>query len=170
MLGGIGIGAGDQDAHVADVGTRRPDLRPVDHVLVAVTHSPGGEVGEIRTGVGFGEELTPDVLVGEDPIEVAGLLLLGTAEQDRRSGPADPDGVRRHLPSTGTLHLQPGELLLDDDLVDRVGADPPRLGPVRHDIAGLVQFGLCRFGVGLAPRSDGDAPRVSVGGKVEVHQ
>ena len=170
MLGGIGIGAGDQDAHVADVGTRRPDLRPVDHVLVAVTHSPGGEVGEIRTGVGFGEELTPDVLVGEDPIEVAGLLLLGTAEQDRRSGPADPDGVRRHLPSTGTLHLQPGELLLDDDLVDRVGADPPRLGPVRHDIAGLVQFGLRWFGVFVTPRPDGEAPRVVVGRKVEVHQ
>ena len=58
----------------------------------------------------------------------------------------------------------------DDDLVDRVGADPPRLGPVRHDIAGLVQFGLRWFGVFVTPRPDGEAPRVVVGGKVEVHQ
>ena len=66
--------------------------------------------------------------------------------------------------------LQPLELLTDDDLMNRVGADPPRCWPMWSDVTRLVQFGLSGVGVGLTPRPNIETARVIVTGKVEVHQ
>ena len=65
--------------------------------------------------------------------QVAVLLLGGAGEQEGGSGPSDPDGVGR------SLHLGPAELVVHDQLVGGVGADPPRRGPVRSDQAALGQ-------------------------------
>ena len=61
-------------------------------------------------------------------------LVVGGVLDQREDHPAG-DAVRRPLDAGGR------ELLLDHELLDRAGAPAPRLGPVRHDVAGLDQRG-----------------------------
>ena len=51
MLRDVGIGAGEQDHVVGDVGHRGPHLRPVDHPFVAVLDRLGG--GRCHVGAGL---------------------------------------------------------------------------------------------------------------------
>ena len=71
VLRHIGVGAGDEDAELGEVGQRGPDLLAVDHVLVAVADRPGAEVGEVGAGAGLAEQLAPDLLAGEQRQQVA---------------------------------------------------------------------------------------------------
>ena len=50
------------------------------------------------------------------------------------------------MPYAGRLMPGGRELLLDDELLDRAGVEPPRLRPVRHHVAGL-DHGLALAGV-----------------------
>ena len=95
MLGHVGVGAGDQDAELGDLGHRGPDLLAVDHPLVAVAHRPGGQVGQVAAGVGLAEQLAPDLLGGQQREQVAVLLRLGAGVHQGGPGPADADLVRR---------------------------------------------------------------------------
>ena len=54
VLGGLGIGADGQPDVVGVAGQAGEDLRPVDDVLVAVAHGPGGQRGQVGAGVGLG--------------------------------------------------------------------------------------------------------------------
>ena len=78
--------------------------------------------GEVGAGAGLAEELAPDLLAGEQREEVALLLLLACRRAGSWPGPADADHVRR------PPHPGGRQLLVDEDLVDRVGVEPPRLG------------------------------------------
>ena len=77
------------------VGAARPDLRPVDDVLVAIPDGPAGKAGQVGAGVGLGEQLAPHLLAAEDRRQVAGVLLGGAGEEDRRRRPADADRIAR---------------------------------------------------------------------------
>ena len=61
VLRHVGIGAGEQQAPVGDVGVAGPDLVPVDDVLVAVAHRARAQRREVGAGVGFAEALAPAV-------------------------------------------------------------------------------------------------------------
>ncbi len=95
VLLGRRIGAGEQDPVLGDVGERRPDLLAVHDVLVAVALGAGRQRREVAAGARLAEQLAPELGAGEDPGEVAVLLLLGAGDEERRPGPADADRVER---------------------------------------------------------------------------
>ena len=116
------------------LGAGGPHLLSGDDPLVAVAHRPGAEVGEIAARAGLGEQLAPDLLAGQQREQEPVLLLVGAGVDDGRAGPADADHVGRPLDPGGL------QLLVDEDLVDRIGVEAPRLRPVRGDVAGLGQL------------------------------
>ena len=67
VLGDVGIGAGQHDAPLGDVGVARPDLVAVDDVLVAVERRRGAQRREVGPGVGLAETLAPPVLAVDEP-------------------------------------------------------------------------------------------------------
>ena len=146
------------------LGERRPDLLAVDHPLVAVAHGPGAEGGEVGAGAGLAEELAPDLLAGEQREQVA-LLLLLACRRGRSSG--RPSRCRSG--STGAAR-RPRQLLVDEELVDRVGVEPPRPRPVRRDVAGLGELAARRRGWSASQARDREAARVVVGRQLEVHR
>ena len=162
-FGQLGVGAGDEDAEPGVLGAAGPDLLAVDDELVAVADGPGAEVGEVAAAARLGEQLAPELLAAEDRPEVAVLLLLGAGVEDRRAGPADADRVDR------AAHAGRRQLVVDQQLVDRVGVEAPRAGPVRRDVAGLGQLPAARRRVLGEPVPDGDAARIVVGRQLEVH-
>ena len=107
------------------------------------------EAGEVGPGVGFAEQLAPELLAAEDRRQEALLLLVGAGEQDRRRRPSDADRVVRPLHTPAAP-----QLVVDDQLVQRVGVESPRRRPVRHDVTGLGELGV---------RSDADARRARRG-------
>ena len=58
----------------------------------------------------------------------------------------DREDVPRRDPVGRALDAGGGELLLDHELLDRAGRAAVRLGPVRHDVAGLDQLGALLLG------------------------
>ena len=148
----------------ACAGARRPDLLPVDHPLVAVAHGPGAEVGQVAAGARLAEQLAPDLLAGQQRQQVALLLLLGAGVQDRRARPS-----RCRSGSAGGCTSARAQLVVDDQLVDRVGVEPPGLRPVRRDVAGLGQLAARRPRVGRQPRPHLDAAGIVLRRQLEVH-
>ena len=146
------------------LGAGRPDLLAVHDPLAAVAHGARAEAGQVAAGVGLAEQLAPDLLAGEQGEEVALLLLLGAGVDDGRAGPADADRVR------GARHPGPGELVVDEQLVHRVGVETPRAGPVGRDVAGLGEHPARRLGMVGQPGPDLLAARVVVGREFEVHR
>ena len=105
VLRHVPVGAGQAQAPVRPPGAGGPDLRPVEHPLVAVADGRGQRAGDVGAAARLGEELHPDLLALEDGGEVALLLLLGAeVEQDGR---ARREGRR----------LEPGRVLVADQLL-----------------------------------------------------
>ena len=71
---------------------------------------------------------------------------------------------------TGRLHARPPELLVDDQLRDRVGVEAERRSPVRYDVSRLGE--LPPAGAGVAPEPIPDLPAVGVvfAREAEVHR
>ena len=95
----VRVGSRDEDAEVGDVRVRRPDLLPVEDEAVAVEPRGGADAREVRAGPGLREPLAPDLVGRQERLEVARLLLLGPAADDRRPRHPEPDhpDVRRRL-------------------------------------------------------------------------
>ncbi len=170
VLLGRCIGAREQDPVLGDVGERRPDLLAVDDVFVAVALGAGRQRREVAAGGGLAEQLAPELGAGEDPGEVAILLLLGAGGEERRPGPADADRVE------GTRRLRGAELLVDHELLHRAGVESVRLGPVRCDVSRLRQphVPIGREAPAGRVLADECADFVAIGlrlcGQVEVHR
>ena len=79
---GAGLGAGDHEHPLREMGVGRPHLLAVDHPLAVLDTSLGLHVGEVGAGVRLGVALRPELLDGDDLRQEAGLLLLG-AERDQ---------------------------------------------------------------------------------------
>ena len=112
----------DEDAEVGDVRERRPHLLPVDDVDVAAALGARARGGEVGARVRLREALAPDLVGGEDRLEVARLLLLRPVRDDRRPGHVEADHA-----DVGRS-LRRGELLVEDRL-EAVRARPRRRTP-----------------------------------------
>ena len=145
--------------NLATMRERRPDLLAVHDEHVAVAHGAGGQVGQVGAGLGLAEELAPHLLAAEHRRQVALLLLLRPVDDDHRSAVPDADRVER-LRDTGAL-----ELVVDDELELGLGVEPPRLGPVRGDVARVDELGRGRV-PGARPASA--APRAAEGRRREA--
>jgi hypothetical protein len=66
VLGSVGVGAGEEEHVVGELGLRGPHLLAVDHPLVAVEHGGGLEAGEVGAAVGLAEALAPPHLAPQD--------------------------------------------------------------------------------------------------------
>ena len=114
--------------------TRRPDLLPVDDVMVPILHRRCSEGGKIRSGTGFGKALAPDVRPMGDPPQIAILLLLGAMFKQRCGGVKQRDGEQVEFWRIGAC-----ELFVDHDLVcERQARTAPFLWPVRCGQANLA--------------------------------
>ena len=76
----IRIGPGQQYAVVGVHRVRRPDLLPVDHVMIAVPHRPAAQRGKIGSRVRLRESLAPDFAL-RHACQIAALLRLGAVRQ-----------------------------------------------------------------------------------------
>ncbi len=181
------VGAGEQHHPVGDLREAGPDLLAVDDVVVAVPHGPGLERREVRARVGLGVALAPDLLAGEDLLEVALLLGVGPVGDDRRAGHAEAEDVeRRRRPVKD-------QLLVEEELLHpREPAAPELLGPREAQEPGLVKLPLpvpaelvqlgprhvahdrarrpVRRQVGREPGSHLGAKGLLLGGEPEVHR
>src|SRR5206468_13065532 len=106
--------------------------------LYSAPHRPWGELREVGSGAGLAEHLAPELLTVEERDELPVLLGLRAGVDDRRPGPPDPDGVDRPEDAGGA------ELLVDQQLVDGIGVEPPRSWPVRGDPARLAELAAGR--------------------------
>ena len=89
MLGGVYIGAGQQQSPAGFVGQAGPDLLTVDHPIVSIEHCRGGQTRQIRPCPRLGEQLAPDVLGGgqRSQEELLDLVGLGMLTNGRRGHP-----------------------------------------------------------------------------------
>ena len=98
VLVDVGVGAGQEEDVVGELGLGGPDLLAGDDPLVAVGHGPGLERGQVAAGVGLGEPLAPRDGAVQDPGDELPLLLLRAPLQDGR---ARPGCRRRSRPASG---------------------------------------------------------------------
>ena len=134
MLGRVAVGARDEHAPLRLVGERRPHLLAGHDPVVAVAHGARLHRRQVGAGLGLGEALAPDLLGGEDRLQVALLLLLGAVRDDRR--PAH--GQAEHVGELGRPRAH--DLLVEDRLLDQRGAAAAvLLRPGEPRPAGLVQ-------------------------------
>ena len=97
-LAGVGLGEDGVGGGVA--GLADEFLASVQHPVVTVGRSLGGHADDVGASVGFGEGEGGDGLAPGDGREVAGLLLVGAAEDDGIAAQSLHDevcvGLRRH--------------------------------------------------------------------------
>ena len=89
VLGGVGVGAGEEEAVVGEVEVPAPDLLADDDEVVAVAAGLGAQAGEVGAGIGFGEPLVESDVGARYGAEEALLLLLRTVHPDGRAEEAD---------------------------------------------------------------------------------
>ena len=107
----VGVAAREEDAPVGDVRVGRPHLLAVDHEVRALEARARSHRREVGAGVRLREALAPDLVCREDALQVAGLLGLGAARDDRGPGHPEPDHAEV------LRRLGAGELLEEDRLV-----------------------------------------------------
>ena len=113
VLRHVPVGAGQAQAPVGPPRAGGPDLRAVQHPLVAVAHGGGERAGDVGAAARLGEELHPDLLALEDGGDVRALLLLGAEVEQHRQARRE----RRRLEPRRVLVA--GELLVERLLVRR---------------------------------------------------
>src|SRR4051794_17522377 len=116
VLRGVLVGAGEEHAVLGLVRVGGPDLLAGDLPVAVGLDRAGLERGEVGSGLRLREALAPDLLTGEDRLEVALLLVLVAVSDD--DGPAhhQAEDVR------GKRHALARELLVEDRLLNQGGA------------------------------------------------
>ena len=152
VLGGVLVGAGEEHAPLRLVRVGGPDLLPGDLPGAIGLHGAGLERGQIGTGLGLREALAPDLLPGEDRLEVALLLFLVASGNHHGAAHHQAEHIGR---GRDTLA---GELLVEHRLLDQGGAlaavllgpgdpGPARLvhlllpGSAKLELGGVVPLG-----------------------------
>ena len=164
MLRHVGVGARDEDAELRHLRARRPDLLAVDDELVAVTHRPGGERGEVAARAGLAEQLAPDLFAGEQREAGSG----PSARRCRRRGSSGLPTRSR----SGSVGATPSPCRISSSITSwriGLGVEPPRTRPVRHDVPGLGELPSCRLRIGCEPLPHLESLRGVVFRQIEVH-
>ena len=138
VLGGVGIGAGQQRTPLGELRGGGPDLLAGDPPPAVDLGGLRGQAGQIRTRTRLGEQLAPDHLAAERRRQESLLLCLGAVGDDRRDQPCGDAHI-------GSLDPSGGEFLRDDDLLDGGRGPAPRFGQVRLDPAALGDRGVALF-------------------------
>ena len=154
VLGCVDIGAGDEDAAVANVRQRRPHLLAVDDPLVAVSNGTGLEARHIGAGTGLGEHLAPDLVRPDQLRLVGGALLVGAVLVEHRQAHPLADAEVDLHDREGTGLFAPDPLVLVAQalpaVLDRVRqAGEARIGECRLILLGLRQLLVATWVVGL---------------------
>ena len=137
VLGGVGVGAGDEHAPLGVLGEGRPDLLPGDDPFVAVLDRLRLQRGEVGARLRLGEALAPDLLGGEDRLQVALLLLVGAVGDHDRAAHRQAEHVGR------ARRFLAGRLADEDRLLDQGrAAAAVLLRPGDPGPTGLVQLAL----------------------------
>ena len=132
-FGGIRVGAhGGQPAR-AVLRPAGPHLLPVDLPAAVDPGGAGLDRGRVRPRLGFGEQLAPDLVFTQRLLDESFDLPRSSVLDQGQDHPSGD-------PVVGALDARRAELLLDHQLLYRVGRATPRLGPVRHHVAGLDQL------------------------------
>ena len=137
VLGRLGVGTHSGQAACAVVRPTGPHLLPVDLPPAVHPGGPGLDGRGVRAGFGLGEQLAPDLVFAERLLDESFYLPRRSVLDQGQNHPAGDSVVR-------ALDARVTELLLDDQLLHRVGGQPPRLGPVWHHVSRLDQLvALC---------------------------
>ena len=110
---------------------------------------------EVRARLGLREPLAPDLLRGEDRLQIALLLLLGAVGDDHRAAHHEPEDVG------GSRRLGSSELLAEDRLLDQRGPSaavllwPRHAGPAGRSAACAATRARTRTGPGRRPGAPG---------------
>jgi hypothetical protein len=121
VLGGLGVGAGDQHAPLGLVGEGGPDLLAADPPAAVVPGGPRLQRRQVGPRLGLREPLAPDLLGRQDRLQETLLLLLGPVRDHDRAAHHEAEHVRR------SWSLRPRELGAEDRLLDQRGAPAPVL-------------------------------------------
>ncbi len=124
VLGNVGIGPGQADAHVGAGGHRGPHLLAVERPAPVHPGGPGAEGGQVGTGPRLAEQLAPDDVAAEGRGHPALGLFGRPVGHDGREGP------RRHG-QVGPTQAGLGADLVDDQLLHGPGVPTQRRRPVR---------------------------------------
>src|SRR5881409_1301779 len=100
--------------------------------VIAIEHAARLQIGEVGARVGLGEALTPELVGGQDLLQMPGLLGRRAVFHQRRAEHRQPAAVHE-LGRLGARHL----LEQDDLLGERRAAAAELPGPVHADITGL---------------------------------
>ena len=147
VLGGLGVGAGEQEAVLGLFQMAAPDLLAADDEVVAVAPRFRGQPREVGAVVGLGEALMELDLGAGDGAEEALLLLLGPVLHDGGAEIADA-GLTHRDTVVGAL-LREDELLGDRGLLAAVllgpgHGEPALVGQLLADVldhlGGLLRF------------------------------
>src|SRR6266567_8173033 len=143
MLRHVRIGAREQHSEIRQVRLTGPHLLAVDDVVLAVLETLpvgfGAQTSQVRSGVGLGIQLAPDLVGAENLWDVATLLFLSAVHDKRRSDEADAQAV------DAARHTHARHFFADDRLFYG-----PRcltavfLGPAHADKAGFVELAMPR--------------------------
>ena len=162
-LGALGSVRASSAPHCEYCARGGPDLLAGDAPAAVDLGGLGGQAGQVGTGARLGKQLAPDHFAAERRRQEPLLLLVGAERDDRRNDPRRDAHLR-------ALHLAGRELLGDDDLLDRVGRAPPRLGQVRLHPAALGDRGVALLARNRLERGDFRADLLAqlLGLRVEV--
>ena len=134
VLDGIRIGPDHEQPPLGQVRERRPHLLAVDDPLVTVLHTGRRQAGEIGSRAGLGEQLTPDLLAGEQRPEVALLLGIAPPRHHGRAAHAVTDRVAVHrVRRARRVHLLVDQLLqlrVEAEATEPLGEVHPGEAPV----------------------------------------
>ena len=133
VLRGVLVGAGEQHAPLRLVRVGGPDLLAGDLPAAVRLHRARLQRRQVGSRLGLREALAPDLVAGEDRVEVALLLLLVAVGDDDGAAHHQAQHVRRER------HALAAELLVEDRLLDqRRALAAVLLGPRDAGPAGLV--------------------------------
>ncbi len=128
----------------ASARVRRPDLLPVDDVLVAVAAGGGAQARQVRACLRLGVALGPDRVAAQHRGEPALLLLLGAVLDDGGRGDVQAGAER-------SRHPGPGHFLVVDHLVGERQLHAAELArPAGARVPVVEQGGQPRLGPGQA--------------------
>ena len=127
----VGIGPDVELAPVGQVAEAVPRLLAVHHEVVADRLRPAPQRRQVRSGVGLGHALGPDLVAAQHRPQEAALLLIGAVGHDRRRDVRDADHVDRTGRGAPVHLLEVDELLVEVGVASTVVGRPRRRRPTR---------------------------------------
>ena len=155
VLGGVGVGAGQQHYPVGAVGQRRPDFAAVDYQVVAVAHGAGAQRGQIGAGLRFAVALAPLHFASRHRRQMGAFLLFRPVNHQRRPQHPHAEDVAAGGAAVGHFFVEDGRLhrrgLLAAVSLRPVHRQPALVGHLPADDAGQIPVVFLRVAAAALP-------------------